>query len=136
VGTFTLHESNLEKFASDLAQEWDPQIREKGIVVSFSGKMGAGKTTLIRALCSYWNLEKEVCSPSYVLQNIYINSMIQIDHWDICRLDELPMELTEEVIPGILRLIEWGELFELEKNILTPKYSGLLQICKTAITYH
>jgi tRNA threonylcarbamoyl adenosine modification protein YjeE len=116
VRTYTLHESGLEEFAWQIAQEWNDCIQAQGLVVCLSGEMGAGKTTFVRALSRFWGLEHEVCSPSYVLQNIYANAHISIHHWDVYRAAELPGELTQEVVPGELRLIEWGELFGLENN--------------------
>lgn len=111
--TFTVHESGLHEFAYQLAQEWEERIQTQGLIVSLSGEMGAGKTTFVRALSAYWGLEQEVCSPSYVLQNIYLNDRIKIHHWDVYRTAELPGELTQPVLPGELWLIEWAELFGL-----------------------
>ena len=114
--TYTLNESGLEEFARKIAQEWDLRIQRQGLIVCLSGEMGAGKTTFVRALSRFWGLEQEVCSPSYVLQNIYVNARIRIHHWDVYRTTEFPGELTQEVVPGELRLIEWGELFRLEDD--------------------
>jgi len=111
--TCTVHESALDEFAHQIAKEWEACIQRTGLVVSLSGEMGAGKTTFVRALSGYWGLANEVCSPSYVLQNIYANDRIRIHHWDVYRAAELPGELTQPVLPGELWLIEWADLFGL-----------------------
>jgi tRNA threonylcarbamoyladenosine biosynthesis protein TsaE len=115
--TYTVYESGLNEFGSQMAQEWDDRIQRQGLVVLLSGEMGAGKTTFVRALSRYWGLDHEVCSPSYVLQNIYANDRIIIHHWDVYRTAELPGELTQPVVPGELWLIEWGELFGLAGGV-------------------
>jgi tRNA threonylcarbamoyladenosine biosynthesis protein TsaE len=109
----TVHESGLNAFAHKVAEEWLPRIQTEGLVVSLSGDMGAGKTTFVRALAGYWGLEQEVCSPSYVLQNVYVNDRITVHHWDVYRTTELPLELTQRVLPGELWLIEWAEIYGL-----------------------
>ena len=40
-------------------------------VVCFNGPMGAGKTTLISALCCKWNVKDQVSSPTFSIVNEY-----------------------------------------------------------------
>jgi len=38
---------------------------------AFYGEMGAGKTTLIKAICEHLNVTDTVCSPTFSIVNIY-----------------------------------------------------------------
>ena len=40
-------------------------------IICFDGPMGAGKTTLISALCSEWNVKDQVSSPTFSIVNEY-----------------------------------------------------------------
>lgn len=82
-----------------------------GHCVALSGEMGAGKTTLVRAIVTALNgPENHVASPSYSLQNEYrIPGGIRIEHWDLYRVREAPLELLEEEPTNTVRLIEWPE---------------------------
>jgi tRNA threonylcarbamoyladenosine biosynthesis protein TsaE len=81
----------------------------------FSGDLGAGKTTLIRALVAALGCTDPVSSPTYVLQHLYPchhEAVNQVEHWDLYRTPMLPEELLHEAPPGTLRLVEWGEKFD------------------------
>ena len=40
-------------------------------IICFNGPMGAGKTTLISALCCKWNVKEQVSSPTFSIVNEY-----------------------------------------------------------------
>jgi tRNA threonylcarbamoyl adenosine modification protein YjeE len=106
-----------------------------GHSVALSGEMGAGKTTLVRAIVAALNgPESHVASPSYSLQNEYrLPGDVRIEHWDLYRVREAPLELLEEEPSHTIRLIEWPErmtgtsvkenFFDLEISLLV-EYSG------------
>ena len=83
-------------------------------VISFSGEMGAGKTTFIQALCRNLGVELEVNSPTFSLVNEYFTPEgNSIFHFDLYRI-ETPEELfdmgyEEYFYSGSLCLIEWPE---------------------------
>ena len=86
-------------------------------VIAFYGKMGAGKTTFIKALCEELGVEDVITSPTFAIVNEYEASEEVIYHFDFYRIKRL-----EEVYdmgyedyfyePGALCLIEWPELIE------------------------
>ena len=90
-------------------------IFRPGIRFCFTGELGAGKTTLIRAIARHLKSPDEVSSPSYTLQHFYsvplTNEILTIEHWDLFRVSVLPEELSEPVGKGIIQCIEWGEKF-------------------------
>lgn len=81
-------------------------------VVAFEGEMGAGKTTLIRALGAALGVVDEVSSPTFSLVNEYRDGRGRpIYHFDFYRLeteDEARRIGAEEYFDsGYLCLIEW-----------------------------
>jgi N-acetylmuramate 1-kinase len=95
--------------ASDLAV-----LLQAGDVVTLSGGLGAGKTTLasamIRALTG--DIDLDVPSPTFTLMQLYDGLSCPIVHADLYRLsgvDELEGLGFEDAINGAITLIEWPE---------------------------
>jgi len=96
----------LDIIASRLALALKP-----GDVVALSGLLGAGKTTLARALVDRLGGEGEVPSPTFALMQRYETPRLVVTHCDFYRLQ--PAELGElglddALAEGVL-LIEWPE---------------------------
>lgn len=91
-------------------------------VVAISGKMGAGKTTLIKTICKAMNVVGNVTSPTFSVVNEYLTaSGKKIFHFDFYRLNKVEelydLGYEEYFYSGNLCLIEWPEIAE---NILLP----------------
>ena len=90
-----------------------PRI-EPGDTITLSGDLGAGKTTLARALirCLAGNDDIEVPSPTFTLIQSYDLPRFTLVHADFYRLSE-PHELDElgfdEFGPGAVTIIEWPD---------------------------
>jgi tRNA threonylcarbamoyladenosine biosynthesis protein TsaE len=88
-------------------------IAESGCaVVAFEGEMGAGKTTLIRALAAVLGVSDDVSSPTFALVNEYRDGRDQpIYHFDFYRIDSIEeaerMGAAEYLDSGYLCLVEW-----------------------------
>lgn len=82
-------------------------------VVLFEGEMGAGKTTLIKALAREIGVEDEVASPTFALVNEYLADGEPVFHFDFYRIDNeeeaLDMGLYEYLQSGHRCWIEWPE---------------------------
>ena len=81
-------------------------------VVAFEGEMGAGKTTLIRALCAQLGVADDVTSPTFALVNEYRDGRGQpVYHFDFYRLDSAEeaarLGAVEYFDSGYLCLVEW-----------------------------
>ena len=81
-------------------------------VVAFEGEMGAGKTTLIRALCAALGVADDVSSPTFALVNEYRDRRDQpIYHFDFYRIDSEEeaerIGASEYFDSGYLCLVEW-----------------------------
>ena len=91
---------------------WDHLKSEKHI--AFEGEMGAGKTTIVQALCKYLGVKSEVTSPTFALVNEYTAEQVKtIYHFDFYRIDNpveaLDFGLEEYIASDGLCLMEWSE---------------------------
>ena len=86
-------------------------------VVAFFGRMGAGKTTLIREIVSLLGSDDNVTSPTFAIVNQYsAEGDSRIFHFDFYRM-ERPEEVfdigyEEYFYSGDLCLVEWPEKVE------------------------
>lgn len=89
-----------------------------GHVFAFYGKMGAGKTTFIKAICEELGVEDVITSPTFAIVNEYrsatTNELIyHFDFYRIKKLDEVyDMGYEDYFYSGALCFIEWPELIE------------------------
>lgn len=87
-------------------------------VFAFYGKMGAGKTTFIKALCQELGVTDVVNSPTFSIVNEYRSgrSGELIYHFDFYRIEKLEevydLGYEDYFYSGALCLIEWPELVE------------------------
>ena len=106
-----------------------------GRVYAFSGKMGAGKTTFIKALCEELGVEDVITSPTFALVNEYTSGegdpIYHFDFYRIKKLEEVyDMGYEDYFYSGNLCLLEWPELIEsilpddAVKVTITPQEDG------------
>ena len=87
-------------------------------VFALYGKMGAGKTTFIKALCQELGVEDVVTSPTFAVINEYRSDIAGelIYHFDFYRTKKLEevydMGYEDYFYSGALCFIEWPELVE------------------------
>lgn len=90
----------------------------KGHVFAFYGKMGAGKTTFIKAICEELGVEDVITSPTFAIVNDYTSTKddSHIYHFDFYRIKKLEevydMGYEDYFYSGSLCFIEWPELIE------------------------
>ncbi|HBH22362.1 MAG TPA: tRNA (adenosine(37)-N6)-threonylcarbamoyltransferase complex ATPase subunit type 1 TsaE [Cytophagales bacterium] len=78
----------------------------------FDGDMGAGKTTLIKAVCEALNVLDQVNSPTFALVNEYLTGQDDlVYHFDFYRIDSekeaFDIGVEEYFQSGYICLIEW-----------------------------
>lgn len=87
-------------------------------VFALYGKMGAGKTTFVKALCKELGVEDVVTSPTFAVINEYRSDIAGelIYHFDFYRIKKLEevydMGYEDYFYSGALCFIEWPELVE------------------------
>jgi len=83
-------------------------------VFAFNGKMGAGKTTFIKAICEEMGVKETVNSPTFSIVNEYEGTGKKIIyHFDCYRINNIQEALDlgaeEYLYSGNLCFIEWSE---------------------------
>ena len=101
----------------DAAREFVQAIGQH-TVFAFYGKMGAGKTTFIKAVCEELGVTEVITSPTFAIVNEYqvSNDATVIYHFDFYRIKKLEevydMGYEDYFYSGSLCFIEWPELIE------------------------
>ena len=107
----------------DAAREFIQHIGEAR-VFAFYGKMGAGKTTFVKAICEELGSKDVITSPTFAIVNEYevnnaellslhYSSIYHFDFYRIKKLEEVyDMGYEEYFYSGSLCFIEWPELIE------------------------
>ncbi|MGH8252725.1 MAG: tRNA (adenosine(37)-N6)-threonylcarbamoyltransferase complex ATPase subunit type 1 TsaE [Steroidobacteraceae bacterium] len=90
-----------------------PWSASQALAVHLHGEVGAGKTTLVRGLLRELGVTGTVRSPSYTLLESYRSGAHTVLHVDLYRLasrgDVASLGLRDEMLPGVLLLVEWPE---------------------------
>lgn len=109
----------------EAAREFIDNIGER-TVFAFYGKMGAGKTTFVKAICEELGVQDVITSPTFAIVNEYSitkkgnnlgaslpSSVFHFDFYRIKKLEEVyDMGYEEYFYSGSLCFIEWPELIE------------------------
>ncbi len=86
-------------------------------VFAFYGKMGAGKTTFIKAVCEELGVEDVINSPTFAIVNEYVDGQGEpVYHFDFYRiknqLEVMDLGYEDYVYSGHVCFMEWPELIE------------------------
>ena len=83
-----------------------------GDAIALTGDLGAGKTTLARAILKALGVDERVPSPTFTLVQSYETKGLTVRHYDLYRLED-PREMDElgldEALEEGAALIEWPE---------------------------
>lgn len=96
-------------------------------VILFHGKMGVGKTTLIKQLCKTLGVTGATSSPTFSLVNEYeISNNQLVYHFDFYRLNDeveaLDMGVDDYLYSGNWCFIEWAEKIP---NLIPENHSSI-----------
>jgi tRNA threonylcarbamoyladenosine biosynthesis protein TsaE len=86
-------------------------------IFAFYGKMGTGKTTLIKSICEEMGVEDTINSPTFAIVNEYEDKeQNTIYHFDFYRIKSLAevynMGYEEYLYSDAICFMEWPELVE------------------------
>ena len=97
-----------------LAYSFASCLNSKGLFVTLTGDLGAGKTQFVRFVLEALNVKDKITSPSFVILNEYKCDKFPIYHFDLYRLEQKGLnsiipELRQYSCEGMLTFIEWAE---------------------------
>jgi tRNA threonylcarbamoyladenosine biosynthesis protein TsaE len=107
-GNLVLDEEELRAWGRELGRASAPPL-----LITLTGDLGAGKTTLAQAICDGYGVSEPVTSPTYALVHRYAAPQSPVYHVDLYRLDD-PSQLTNIGWDDILSdyalvIVEWPE---------------------------
>jgi tRNA threonylcarbamoyladenosine biosynthesis protein TsaE len=119
LNNITLHD--LDKAAKDIIA-----AAKQHKIWTFYGEMGAGKTTLIKAICKQLGVTEDISSPTFSLVNEYHTQQNEIIyHFDFYRIKNIEevydIGYEDYFFSNSICLIEWPEKIEeflLEEDVL------------------
>ncbi len=83
-----------------------------GDLVALEGDLGAGKTTLARAILRSLGVSEDVPSPTFTLVQVYETPRLAVRHYDLYRIekaDEIWELGLDEALEEGAALVEWPE---------------------------
>lgn len=107
-GHINLTEQEMTKWGKELGEAVVPPL-----LISLTGDLGAGKTTLAKAICEGFGVAEPVTSPTYALVHRYEAEKSPVYHVDLYRLDD-EAQLTNIGWDDLLTeravvIVEWPE---------------------------
>lgn len=123
--TLTYELSEIDSVAVQLLSE----VKSKTLL--FYGEMGAGKTTLIKALVKALGAEDAASSPTFSLVNEYHFDQGRILHFDFYRIEDenevLDMGIEDYLNTESWKFIEWPQKIEKFLDYPTQKVEILVE---------
>lgn len=110
-GRLALTESELTDWGRRLGRQIKPPL-----LITLAGDLGAGKTTLARAICDGYGVREDVTSPTFAIVHQYEAAKSPVYHVDLYRLDG----------PRDLQNIAWDDITQAEAVLLVewPERAG------------
>ncbi|HLA13495.1 MAG TPA: tRNA (adenosine(37)-N6)-threonylcarbamoyltransferase complex ATPase subunit type 1 TsaE [Gemmatimonadaceae bacterium] len=103
-----LSESELTEWGEELGRSTHPPL-----LITLTGELGVGKTTLAKAICRGYGVTDDITSPTYALVHQYSSGRSPVFHIDLYRLDssdQLTNLAWDDILAaGALVIVEWPE---------------------------
>lgn len=84
-----------------------------GSTLSIEGRLGAGKTVLVKGIAAGLGIEAEILSPTFILVEEYRGGDVPLLHYDLYRLEELGeverIGMFDAVDGRNIVVVEWGD---------------------------
>ncbi len=109
---------NVTYKEAELSQVAEKLLKEFGTIPIWllEGEMGAGKTTLIKAICTVLGVSEDMSSPTFSIINEYQADEAVIYHFDFYRVEEsselYDLGIEEYFFSGSQCFVEWPAIAE------------------------
>lgn len=107
-GGLSLTEQELTDWGERLGRSIQPPL-----LITLGGDLGAGKTTLTRAICRGYGVTEEVTSPTFTIVHEYAGARSKVYHLDLYRLRAAPelarLGWDEMLAEHALVIVEWPD---------------------------
>lgn len=100
--------NEMQEFAKKLVNKLYP-----GCIVTLSGDLGAGKTTLSKFIGKELGVQEVISSPTYTIMKEYTSGKMPLYHYDLYRIDKgmFDYDLEDYLYRQGVSLVEWPEKF-------------------------
>ena len=107
-------------------------LKDRVAVYTFTGPLGAGKTTLIQEMLQRWGVQSAITSPTFSIVNIYANQQgDHFYHFDLYRLQSLEEFIASGFQEYLYAKKSWA-LIEWPESIRSLLHS---RVCHITIDY-
>jgi len=120
--TFTVDE--LPIIAEQVLASASVMSRDRAIVVSLSGDLGAGKTTLVQEIARSLGIKENVISPTFVIMKRYGIPDPLCPYDDLIHIDAHRLESSKQLLN-----LGWEELISNPKNLIIIEWPELVPEC-------
>jgi tRNA threonylcarbamoyl adenosine modification protein (Sua5/YciO/YrdC/YwlC family)/tRNA threonylcarbamoyl adenosine modification protein YjeE len=107
------NEENTQNIGKELWQKYESYQGNRAIVFALEGEMGVGKTQFTKGLARAMGITELVTSPTFALENEYIEGKEKLFHFDAWRLDKSDelnaLGFSELIKNKSVISIEWAE---------------------------
>ena len=103
--------TNTDTETRNLGKKFAQILKPKDIVF-FNGNLGAGKTTFIQGVMSFFGINKFVRSASFMLVSEFESKLCNLYHLDLYRLDEnntADLGIDEYLFGNGISFVEWSD---------------------------
>jgi len=105
------NEHELSSFVRSFMEKLS--TRGGATIVTLSGDLGAGKTTFVKSVADYFNIDEEITSPTFVIQKGYEIKKSDISFKKMIHIDAYRLEDKSE-----LEYLGWNELIKNPEHII------------------
>lgn len=118
----TLTLENIDKTAKEIIEIIRLKNPKKASVLTFSGDLGAGKTTLTKAIAKNLGIKESVVSPTFVIMKIYKTR--DRDFKNLVHIDAYRLEKDEELLH-----LGWEEIINNKENFVIVEWPEMVPGC-------
>ncbi len=118
--SFTLKE--IKEVAKNLFNDVVKKKKNKAMVISLSGELGAGKTTLTQEIAGLLGIKEKVVSPTFVIMKRYETTSQDFKY--LIHIDAYRLDSSQELLA-----LGWKELMENEENLVVLEWPERVPEC-------